>query len=344
MDVPAVLTSGDHGAVRRWRQQQALRQTWLKRPDLLTGRPLTDLERGILDFLGDYLRRHTYQPSIREIGAEFDIPSTKTVSEHLRTLEDKGWIRREGARSRGVRRALTDRERLRRCFVADRTRVDQVDVEVAGPHECTRQQGFERADVPDRDQDERRQREASLLVGAGAREEARAGSVEVYPPARGAGERETLGRLGRAADPRGVRCLVIEKSDALDTPSQSAASRVGRRALRCSREGGSGDVPGFLEQTRDRLLDMFGPGRGAGGGAGGETDDRTGEDRDTQSEDQPHAGAQTARRTRLSGHHSVSRISRRTQAVPSGCIARCRSTCALRPLESDRVARPRTSA
>ena len=33
--VPAVLLSGDHAAVARWRQRQALGKTWLKRPDLL---------------------------------------------------------------------------------------------------------------------------------------------------------------------------------------------------------------------------------------------------------------------------------------------------------------------
>ncbi|MBS3941799.1 MAG: tRNA (guanosine(37)-N1)-methyltransferase TrmD, partial [Actinobacteria bacterium] len=33
--VPEVLTSGDHGAVDRWRAQQALELTRLRRPDLL---------------------------------------------------------------------------------------------------------------------------------------------------------------------------------------------------------------------------------------------------------------------------------------------------------------------
>lgn len=34
MDVPAVLTSGDHGAVARWRREQAVERTRLRRPDL----------------------------------------------------------------------------------------------------------------------------------------------------------------------------------------------------------------------------------------------------------------------------------------------------------------------
>ncbi|CAN5540516.1 tRNA (guanosine(37)-N1)-methyltransferase TrmD [soil metagenome] len=35
MDVPAVLTSGDHGAVARWRHEQAVQRTRSRRPDLL---------------------------------------------------------------------------------------------------------------------------------------------------------------------------------------------------------------------------------------------------------------------------------------------------------------------
>jgi tRNA (guanine37-N1)-methyltransferase len=46
--VPAILLSGDHGAIRRWRLKEALRRTWQLRPDLLTGRGLSDLERELL--------------------------------------------------------------------------------------------------------------------------------------------------------------------------------------------------------------------------------------------------------------------------------------------------------
>lgn len=66
-------------------------------------KPLSDIERRVLDYLVEYLRENTYQPSIREIGRRFDIKSTKTVSELLQTLADKGWIERDPSRSRGVR-------------------------------------------------------------------------------------------------------------------------------------------------------------------------------------------------------------------------------------------------
>jgi tRNA (guanine37-N1)-methyltransferase len=36
--IPAILTSGDHAAVRRWRRREALRRTIERRPDLLAGR------------------------------------------------------------------------------------------------------------------------------------------------------------------------------------------------------------------------------------------------------------------------------------------------------------------
>jgi tRNA (guanine37-N1)-methyltransferase len=40
--VPAILTSGDHGAVARWRETQALERTRARRPDLLLDRPSPD--------------------------------------------------------------------------------------------------------------------------------------------------------------------------------------------------------------------------------------------------------------------------------------------------------------
>ncbi|MEX0912414.1 MAG: HTH domain-containing protein, partial [Gemmatimonadota bacterium] len=72
---------------------------------------LSKMERRILDYLIEYLRKNTYQPSIREIGKRFGIKSTKTVSEYLQTLADKGYIEREASRSRGVKILGLDLER-----------------------------------------------------------------------------------------------------------------------------------------------------------------------------------------------------------------------------------------
>lgn len=46
--VPAVLKSGDHAAIARWRLQQSLGRTYLRRPDLLTKRILTKIEKRLL--------------------------------------------------------------------------------------------------------------------------------------------------------------------------------------------------------------------------------------------------------------------------------------------------------
>lgn len=48
MKVPAVLQSGNHDAIRRWRLQQALLRTMKRRPDLLQGRQLTAEEEKFL--------------------------------------------------------------------------------------------------------------------------------------------------------------------------------------------------------------------------------------------------------------------------------------------------------
>ncbi|MBF6604411.1 MAG: tRNA (guanosine(37)-N1)-methyltransferase TrmD [Chloroflexi bacterium] len=48
-DVPSVLVSGDHAAVRRWRLRESLRRTLARRPDLLAERAISPTERRLLD-------------------------------------------------------------------------------------------------------------------------------------------------------------------------------------------------------------------------------------------------------------------------------------------------------
>jgi tRNA (guanine37-N1)-methyltransferase len=47
--VPEVLASGDHAAIQRWRLQQALGRTWLRRPELLERRGMNEEERALLE-------------------------------------------------------------------------------------------------------------------------------------------------------------------------------------------------------------------------------------------------------------------------------------------------------
>lgn len=46
--VPAVLLSGNHAEIARWRRKQALGLTWLRRPDLLLARLLSSEEQALL--------------------------------------------------------------------------------------------------------------------------------------------------------------------------------------------------------------------------------------------------------------------------------------------------------
>jgi tRNA (guanine37-N1)-methyltransferase len=45
---PEVLLSGDHAAIARWREKQALGRTWLRRPDLLAELTLSERQRNLL--------------------------------------------------------------------------------------------------------------------------------------------------------------------------------------------------------------------------------------------------------------------------------------------------------
>jgi tRNA (guanine37-N1)-methyltransferase len=52
--VPEVLLSGDHAAIRRWRMQQMLGRTWLRRPDLLKDFELSAEQQKLLqDFIAE---------------------------------------------------------------------------------------------------------------------------------------------------------------------------------------------------------------------------------------------------------------------------------------------------
>ena len=51
VEVPPVLLSGDHQAIETWRQQQAVAETWRKRPDLLATARLTAQQSAWLEEL-----------------------------------------------------------------------------------------------------------------------------------------------------------------------------------------------------------------------------------------------------------------------------------------------------
>src|SRR5438105_11342531 len=67
---------------------------------------LTSRQREIYDYLLKTIREKGYAPSIPEIGAKFKIASTNGVSDHLKALQKKGYVRRVGKRAIEVMSAL----------------------------------------------------------------------------------------------------------------------------------------------------------------------------------------------------------------------------------------------
>ena len=61
--------------------------------------PLTARQKQIYEFIQKSIREKGYAPSIHEIGRRFKIASTNGVSDHLKALAKKGYIRRAGKRA-----------------------------------------------------------------------------------------------------------------------------------------------------------------------------------------------------------------------------------------------------
>jgi repressor LexA len=64
---------------------------------LLTGR-----QQEIWDFLVDYVKRHGYPPTVREICEKVGLASPSTVHAHLANLERAGYLRRDPTKPRAL--------------------------------------------------------------------------------------------------------------------------------------------------------------------------------------------------------------------------------------------------
>jgi repressor LexA len=63
---------------------------------------LTERQREIYDFIREKIEARGYGPTVREIGQGFDIRSPNGVMCHLKALEKKGLIKREGFSARAI--------------------------------------------------------------------------------------------------------------------------------------------------------------------------------------------------------------------------------------------------
>ena len=71
----------------------------MSKPDLSQ---LTDRQREIYDFIKEKIGTRGYGPTVREIGNAFDIKSPNGVMCHLKALEKKGIINRQGFSARAI--------------------------------------------------------------------------------------------------------------------------------------------------------------------------------------------------------------------------------------------------
>jgi repressor LexA len=63
---------------------------------------LTKRQREIFDYIGTYLGKHGYPPTVREIGKAVGLHSSSTVHAHLSKLESLGVLRRDPSKPRAL--------------------------------------------------------------------------------------------------------------------------------------------------------------------------------------------------------------------------------------------------
>lgn len=80
---------------------------------------LTKRQKEILDYINTFIEDKSYAPSYREIGDHFGLSSSATVSEHVQTLQNKGYLR-------------TDPNEARSIEIVDETRAEAVFLSLAG--------------------------------------------------------------------------------------------------------------------------------------------------------------------------------------------------------------------
>ena len=66
---------------------------------------LTPRQREVLEFIKRFLEEHQYPPTVREIGHHFGFVP-RSVFDHLKALERKGYLKREATKSRSLQ--ITD--------------------------------------------------------------------------------------------------------------------------------------------------------------------------------------------------------------------------------------------
>ena len=68
----------------------------------MTQQKITKRQQAVLDGIVEYQKMHGFAPSIRELCEICNLSSTSTVAAHLKSLEDKGYIKRKEDAPRAI--------------------------------------------------------------------------------------------------------------------------------------------------------------------------------------------------------------------------------------------------
>jgi repressor LexA len=95
---------------------------------------LTPRQQRVLQHIKDSIEQRGYPPSMREIGSAVGLTSTSSVAHQLRTLEEKGYLKRDPNRPRALEVFLPEVMRARKSIsAAEETSYDETGIGDAAP-------------------------------------------------------------------------------------------------------------------------------------------------------------------------------------------------------------------
>ena len=74
---------------------------------------LSERQRAILNFVKDFIKAKGYPPSVREIGQAVGLSSSASVHNHLKNLQDFGFLQRDAAKPRAIEVKTAEDEQWR---------------------------------------------------------------------------------------------------------------------------------------------------------------------------------------------------------------------------------------
>ena len=217
-----------------------------------TSTELTARQREIWSFLLDYVDRHGYPPTVREIGEAVGLASPSTVHAHLANLERAGLLRRDPTKPRAleiVGRARVAAARPAQAEPAELPKLPLLGQIAAGGPLLAEQNVEDEIAVPRRSHGDFLLRvKGDSMIEAGILE----GDVVVVQRAQDARNGEIVVALAgddETADEATVK-RVLPRERPRPPPAREQRARADLRRLRPDPRQGRGGVPGAVTTSR----------------------------------------------------------------------------------------------